>query len=119
LGMQVAAIEFGRNVLGLAGAHSTEFDRGAAHPVIAMITEWQDAVRGAQQRTETTELGGTMRLGAQDIELAAGSLAHAHYGAGVIRERHRHRYELNAHYLEAYRQAELRFSGVSPDGLVT
>ncbi|HUG72489.1 MAG TPA: CTP synthase [Steroidobacteraceae bacterium] len=118
LGMQVAAIEFGRNVLGLAGAHSTEFDRGAAHPVIAMITEWQDAMRGSQQRTETSDIGGTMRLGAQDIELGEGTLARALYGAEVIRERHRHRYEFNNNYLEQYRKAGLKFSGFSRDGLV-
>jgi CTP synthase len=118
LGMQVAAIEFGRNVLGLAGAHSTEFDRGSAHPVIAMITEWQDAMRGAQQRSEGSELGGTMRLGAQDVELAEGTLARALYGSEIIRERHRHRYEFNNNYLEQYRKAGMKFSGFSHDGLV-
>jgi CTP synthase len=118
LGMQVAAIEFGRNVLGLAGAHSTEFDRGAAHPVIAMITEWDDASHGAQRRSEASELGGTMRLGAQDVELAEGSLARALYGSEIIRERHRHRYEFNNNYLEQYRKAGLKFSGFSRDGLV-
>jgi CTP synthase len=118
LGMQVAAIEFGRNVMGLTGAHSTEFERGTAHPVIAMITEWQDAMRGLQHRTEKSDLGGTMRLGAQDIELSEGSLARSLYGAETIRERHRHRYEFNNNYLEAYRKAGMRFSGFSPDGLV-
>ena len=116
--MQVAAIEFGRNVLGLAGAHSTEFDRTSPHPVIAMITEWQDAARGAQQRSEKSELGGTMRLGAQDVELGEGTLARQLYGADVIRERHRHRYEFNNNYLEQYRKAGLKFSGFSHDGLV-
>jgi CTP synthase len=118
LGMQVAAIEFGRNVLGLAGAHSTEFDRGSPHPVIAMITEWQDAMRGTQERTEKSDLGGTMRLGAQDVELAEGSLARAMYGSDIIRERHRHRYEFNNNYLEQYRKAGMKFSGFSHDGLV-
>jgi CTP synthase len=118
LGMQVAAIEFGRNVLGLSGAHSTEFDRGSAHPVIAMITEWQDSARGAQQRSEKSELGGTMRLGAQEVELAEGTLARALYGNDVIRERHRHRFEFNNNYLEQYRKAGLKFSGFSRDGLV-
>jgi CTP synthase len=118
LGMQVAAIEFGRNVLGLTGAHSTEFDRGTAHPVIAMITEWEDAMRGSQQRTENSDAGGTMRLGAQDVELGEGTLARALYGAEVIRERHRHRYEFNNNYLEQYRKAGLKFSGFSRDGLV-
>jgi CTP synthase len=118
LGMQVAAIEFGRNVLGLTGAHSTEFDRGTAHPVIAMITEWQDAMRGSQQRTENSDVGGTMRLGAQDVELGEGTLARTLYGTEVIRERHRHRYEFNNNYLEQYRKAGLKFSGFSRDGLV-
>ncbi|MDQ2641709.1 MAG: CTP synthase [Pseudomonadota bacterium] len=118
LGMQVAAIEFGRNVLGLSGAHSTEFDRGSPHPVIAMITEWQDAMRGAQERSEKSDLGGTMRLGAQEVELAEGSLARGLYGADVIRERHRHRYEFNNNFLEQYRKAGMKFSGFSRDGLV-
>jgi len=118
LGMQVAVIEFGRNVLGLGGAHSTEFDRTSPHPVIAMITEWQDAARGAQQRTEKSDLGGTMRLGAQDVELGEGSLARQLYAHEVIRERHRHRYEFNNTYLEQYRKAGLKFSGFSHDGLV-
>ncbi len=118
LGMQVAAIEFGRNVLGLSGAHSTEFDRSSPHPVIAMITEWQDAMRGTQERSEKSDLGGTMRLGAQDVELAEGSLARTLYGADVIRERHRHRYEFNNNYLEPYRKAGMKFSGFSRDGLV-
>jgi CTP synthase len=118
LGMQVAAIEFGRHVLGLSGAHSTEFDRTTPHPVIAMITEWQDAARGAQQRTEKSDIGGTMRLGAQEVEMGEGTLAGALYGAEVIRERHRHRYEFNNNYLEQYRKAGLKFSGFSHDGLV-
>jgi CTP synthase len=118
LGMQVAAIEFGRHVLGLSGAHSTEFDRTTPHPVIAMITEWQDAARGAQQRSEKSDIGGTMRLGAQDVEMGEGTLAGALYGAEVIRERHRHRYEFNNNYLEQYRKAGLKFSGFSHDGLV-
>ncbi len=118
LGMQVAAIEFGRNVMGLAGAHSTEFERATPNPVIAMITEWQDAMRGSQQRTETSDLGGTMRLGAQDVELADGTLARALYGNEIIRERHRHRYEFNNNFLEAYRKGGMRFSGFSHDGLV-
>ncbi len=118
LGMQVAAIEFGRNVIGLDGAHSTEFERAAPHPVIAMITEWHDATRGAQLRTETSDLGGTMRLGAQDVTLAVDTRARVLYGSDVIRERHRHRYEFNNNFLEAYRKAGMRFSGFSRDGLV-
>jgi len=118
LGMQVAVIEYGRNVLGLAKAHSTEFDRSTANPVIAMITEWQDQARGSQQRTESSDMGGTMRLGAQDVELGDDTLARQLYGQPLIRERHRHRYEFNNNFLDRYRQAGMRFSGFSPDGLV-
>ena len=118
LGMQLAVIEYGRHVLGLDGATSTEFNRTTPHPVVALITEWQDALRGAQSRDESSNLGGTMRLGGQDVTLAEGTRARAVYGKGVIRERHRHRYEFNNTYLERYRAAGLTFSGLSPDGLV-
>jgi CTP synthase len=118
LGMQLAVIEFGRHVLGLEGANSTEFDRGAAHPVIALITEWQDAARGNQSRDESSAKGGTMRLGAQDVRLAEGTRARALYGREVIRERHRHRYEFNNGYLERYRDGGMGITGLSPDGLV-
>jgi CTP synthase len=118
LGMQLAIIEYGRNVLGLRDANSTEFNRVTPSPVIAMITEWQDAAQGVQQRTEASDLGGTMRLGAQDVELGEGTIARQLYGAEVIRERHRHRYEFNNNFLDRYRQAGLRFSGFSHDGLV-
>jgi CTP synthase len=105
-------------VLGLGKAHSTEFDRSTPNPVIAMITEWQDSARGAQQRSEGSELGGTMRLGAQDVELGEGTIAHSLYGQPVIRERHRHRFEFNNNFLDGYRQAGMRFAGFSHDGLV-
>jgi CTP synthase len=118
LGMQLAIIEFGRHVLGLDGAHSTEFNRATPHPVIALITEWQDRAQGIQSRSEQSDLGGTMRLGAQDVLLTAGSLARELYGRDVIAERHRHRYEFNNNYMEQYRGAGLRFSALSPDGLV-
>ena len=118
LGMQLAVIEYGRNVLGLEGANSTEFNRTAAHPVIALITEWQDAARGAQARDESSAMGGTMRLGAQDVRLAEGSRARALYGREVIRERHRHRYEFNNGYLDRYRGGGMGITGLSPDGLV-
>ena len=118
LGMQIAVIEYGRHVLGLTGANSTEFNRETPHPVIALITEWQDAMRGAQSRTDKSNLGGTMRLGGQDVKLAEGSQARAIYGKSVIRERHRHRYEFNNTYLDRYRSAGLSFSGMSPDELV-
>jgi len=118
LGMQLAIIEYARNVAGLEGAHSTEFNRGTAHPVIALITEWQDQKGTVEARTEQSNLGGTMRLGAQEVRVSHGSLAHAIYGADAIRERHRHRYEFNNNYLQRMMNAGLRFSGFSRDGLV-
>jgi CTP synthase len=118
LGMQLAIIEYGRNVLKFADAHSTEFNRATTHPVIALITEWQDAAQGAQVRDEKSALGGTMRLGAQDVKLAAGSKARDLYGRDVIAERHRHRFEFNNRYMEQYRKAGMNFSGLSADGLV-
>jgi CTP synthase len=118
LGMQLAIVEFGRNVLKLPDAHSTEFNRATPHRVIALITEWQDRTRGAQTRDESSQLGGTMRLGAQDVHLQPGTLARELYGRDVIAERHRHRFEFNNNYLEAYTRAGIRFSGLSHDGLV-
>jgi CTP synthase len=118
LGLQVAVIEFARDVLGLQQAHSTEFDRATPDPVIALITEWQERDGSLQARTERSELGGTMRLGAQECRLQPGSLARQTYGRDVIWERHRHRYEFNNRYLERMRAAGLVFSGFSVDGLV-
>ncbi|HSD53581.1 MAG TPA: CTP synthase [Burkholderiales bacterium] len=118
LGMQLAIIEYARNVAGLANAHSTEFNRATPHPVIALISEWQDQKGTLESRDEKSELGGTMRLGAQEVRISHGSLAHAVYGADVIRERHRHRYEFNNRYLQKMMNAGLRFSGFSRDGLV-
>jgi len=118
LGMQLAIIEYGRNALGLEQANSTEFNRATPHPVIALITEWQDAAKGAQARDEASGKGGSMRLGAQDVLLAEGSLARSLYARDVIRERHRHRYEFNNGYLDRYRDGGLRFSGLSRDDLV-
>jgi len=118
LGMQVAIVEYGRHVLGLTDANSTEFNRATPHPVIALISEWQDQVHGAQTRDESSAKGGTMRLGAQEVLLGAGTRVREIYGRDVIMERHRHRYEFNNHYLDRYRQAGLRFSGFSRDGLV-
>jgi CTP synthase len=118
LGMQLAIIEYGRHVLGYSDANSTEFNRASTHPVIALITEWQDAARGTQQRSEGTALGGTMRLGAQEVVLGAGTRAREIYGRDTMAERHRHRFEFNNGYLEAYRRAGLVFSGFSRDGLV-
>jgi CTP synthase len=118
LGMQLAIIEYARNVLALKGANSTEFDRATHHPVIALITEWQDLERGQQVRDERSDLGGSMRLGAQEARLVSGSLAHSLYGKDSIFERHRHRYEFNNHYLDELTAAGLSFSGFSADGLV-
>lgn len=118
LGMQLAIIEYARSVAGLEGAHSTEFNRAAPHPVIALISEWQDQKGTVEQRTEKSEMGGTMRLGAQEIRLSHGSRVHQIYGSDVIAERHRHRYEFNNRYLQKLMNAGLRFSGFSRDGLV-
>jgi CTP synthase len=118
LGMQLAIVEYARNVLALKGANSTEFDRATTHPVIALITEWQDLERGQQVRNEKSDLGGSMRLGAQEAKLVAGSLVRSIYGKETIFERHRHRYEFNNHYLDELTAAGLSFSGFSADGLV-
>jgi CTP synthase len=113
LGMQCAVIEYARNVAGLAGAHSTEFDRSTAHPVIALITEWQDEQGLRQKRDEQSDLGGTMRLGAQKCRIEPASLAREVYGSDEIMERHRHRYEVNGNYLSQLGAAGMRFSGLS------
>ncbi|HET7651034.1 MAG TPA: CTP synthase [Gammaproteobacteria bacterium] len=118
LGLQVAVIEFARNVAGIKGAHSTEFQRNAADPVIAMITEWKDRSGQLETRSEESDLGGTMRLGSQECRLASGSLARKVYGKDTIFERHRHRYEFNNNYLEQLKSKGLVFSGFSVDGLV-
>jgi CTP synthase len=118
LGMQLAIVEYARNVAGLEGANSTEFNRSAPHPVIALISEWQDQKGTVEQRTDRSELGGTMRLGAQEVRLSHGSRAHQIYGSDVIAERHRHRFEFNNRYLQKIMNAGLRFSGFSRDGLV-
>ncbi len=118
LGMQVAVIEFARGVLGLAGANSTEFERGAADPVIALITEWRDRSGETLKRDDRSELGGTMRLGAQESRIRSGTLARSTYGRDAIHERHRHRYEFNNNYLEAMQKAGLSIAALSEDGLV-
>ncbi len=116
LGMQVAVIEFARHVAGLEGAHSTEFRPDAAHPVIALITEWQARDGHIERRGAQSDLGGSMRLGAQCCRLATGSLAHGCYGTDEIMERHRHRYEFNNGYLDRLTASGLRISGRSCDG---
>ena len=118
LGMQLAIIEYARNVAELEGANSTEFNRAAPHPVIALISEWQDQKGTVEQRTDNSDLGGTMRLGAQEVRLSHGSRAHQIYGSDLIMERHRHRFEFNNRYLQKLMNAGLRFSGFSRDGLV-
>jgi CTP synthase len=116
LGMQLAVIEYARNVAGLEGAHSTELNDQTPHPVIALITEWLDREGKVEQRSENSDIGGTMRLGGQKCTLQAGSLAREVYGSDVITERHRHRYEVNNIYLPKLEQAGLRISGKSSEG---
>jgi CTP synthase len=116
LGMQVAVIEFARNVAGLSGAHSTEFETTSPHPVIALITEWQDASGQVEHRDANSQIGGTMRLGGQKCQLVPDSLGRKVYGQDVITERHRHRYEFNNQYLERLEAAGLRVCGKSMDG---
>jgi len=112
LGMQVATIEYARHVAGLQDANSTEFEPATPHPVIALITEWKDADGSIQQRDVNSDLGGTMRLGAQSSDVAKGTLAHSIYG-DVVTERHRHRYEANVHYLDQLRAAGLVISALT------
>lgn len=116
LGMQVAVIEYARHVAGLAQANSTEFDKHSAHPVIGLITEWVDLDGNVEQRSAETDLGGTMRLGAQVCHLVEGSRSAQMYGATEIRERHRHRYEVNNHYVPLLEKAGLLIAGRSADG---
>jgi CTP synthase len=113
LGMQLAVIEFSRDVAGLSGAHSTEFEPDTPHPVIALITEWQQRDGKIERRDATSDLGGTMRLGGQECILEATSVASAVYGSARIVERHRHRYEVNDHYLPRLQEAGLKVSGTS------
>ncbi|WP_210397004.1 CTP synthase [Motiliproteus sediminis] len=116
LGMQVAVIEFARNVAGLAGANSSEFGPDFEHPVVGLITEWTTSDGDVETRSEDTDLGGTMRLGGQECRLAVDTTAHACYGKEVIVERHRHRYEVNSNYVEQLEAAGLRIAGRSMDG---
>jgi len=116
LGMQVAVIEYARNVAGLKDAHSTEFREHTPEPVVGLITEWLDATGEKEERTEESDLGGTMRLGAQDCVLTEGSTIVGCYGKKTIRERHRHRYEVNNHFLPRLEEAGLQISGRSADG---
>ncbi len=117
-GMQAAVVEYARNVAGLEGANSTENDPQAPHPVIGLITEWRTSSGVLEQRDEASDLGGTMRLGAQQCRLKPGSRVREIYGSDVIVERHRHRYEFNNHYRTALKEAGLSFSGKSMDDLL-
>jgi len=116
LGMQVAVIEYARHVAGLAGAHSTEFRPDTPHPVIALITEWQTEDGHVERRSADSDLGGSMRLGAQKCRLQDGSRARSLYGQEIIEERHRHRYEFNNGYRDVLQKAGLNLVGMSLDG---
>ena len=116
LGMQLAVFEIARHLAGLAAADSTEFDPDAVDPVIALISEWQDASGRRERRTADSDLGGSMRLGGQACRLAAGSLARELYGAETSVERHRHRYEFNNHYAARLEAAGMAITGRSLDG---
>jgi CTP synthase len=113
LGMQLATIEFARNVVGLAGANSTEFDPDTPHPVVALITEWMDRTGRIERRDSQSDLGGTMRLGAQKCPVVPGTLAARIYGSEV-NERHRHRYEVNTIYVPQLEAAGYRVSARTP-----
>ena len=115
LGMQVAVIEYARNVLKLSGAHSSEFDNKTSHPVIGLISEWMDSKGEIEKRDENSDLGGTMRLGSQECLLSGNSLTSSLYGKNVIQERHRHRYEVNNNYLDQMESAGLNIVGKSRD----
>jgi CTP synthase len=112
LGMQVATIEYARHMAGMTGANSTEFEPEGAYPVIALIDEWQDADGSIQKRDASSDLGGTMRLGAQSSDVKPGTIAHAIYG-DVVTERHRHRYEANEKYLQRLQDAGLVISAIT------
>jgi CTP synthase len=113
LGLQIAIVEYARNVVGLADANSTEFDEKTANPVIAMICQWLDKTGKIEKRNSESELGGTMRLGSQECKLMSGSLAHKVYGNERVVERHRHRYEVNNNLLNKLTEKGLIISGRS------
>ena len=115
LGMQLAAIEYARNVLGLTAANSTEFEPNTIHPIIGLVTEWQEANGNKKLRSNESDFGGTMRLGAQRSYLMKNSLVHSIYQKTIISERHRHRYELNNNYLPQLKEKGLSISGFSQD----
>jgi CTP synthase len=113
LGMQVAMIEFARNVCHMEDANSTEFDAKSSHPVIGLITEWVDTDGNIEKRSKDSDMGGTMRLGTQKSYLVKNTMAHTIYGADEILERHRHRYEVNNNYVPQFQEAGLQVGGWS------
>ena len=115
LGMHVALVEYARDVCGLEGADSTEMNASTPHPIVALITEWMNADGSSEQRSEASDLGGTMRLGAQPCHLEPGSKSREIYGTETIEERHRHRYEVNNNYLDKLQQAGMSIAGWSAD----
>ncbi|HKJ18912.1 MAG TPA: CTP synthase [Xanthomonadales bacterium] len=117
-GLQAAVVEFARNVCGLEGACSTEVNPDCKHPVIGMITEWLDRSGQVEHRDEESDLGGTMRLGAQKCRLRRDSLAHQLYGDEIITERHRHRYEFNNHYRDEMQKHGMVLAGISMDEML-
>jgi len=118
LGLQAAVIDYARNVAGLEGANSTEFDKKCEHPVIALISEWTTVTGTTEVRDENSDLGGTMRLGGQKCVLDKNSITYECYGEREIVERHRHRYEFNNDYLETFAAAGLKLAGKSVDGML-
>ena len=117
-GMHAAVVDFARHIAGLEGANSSENDRNAEHPVIALIAEWKTVAGEVERRDEASDLGGTMRLGAQECRLKAGTLSREMYGQDVIRERHRHRYEFNNRYRQQFKDLGLIIAGKSMDDLL-
>jgi CTP synthase len=115
LGMQIAVIEYARNVCGMTNANSTEFNAQTEYPVVGLITEWVDEEGNKEQRSEDSDLGGTMRLGSQVCHLIPGSVAHSIYGSEQIEERHRHRFEVNNNLLPRIKEAGLVVGGLSAD----
>ena len=115
LGMQVALIEYARHVAGMKDAHSTEFNKNTPYPVVGLITEWLDSDGNVEQRTDRSDMGGTMRLGSQNCNLKANTKAREIYGSDIVSERHRHRYEVNNNFVAQLEEAGLKISGLSAD----
>ncbi|AFN36079.1 CTP synthase [Taylorella equigenitalis] len=113
LGMQLATIEYARNVAGLEGASSTELDPNTPYPIVALITEWTNKDGSVEQRSQESNLGGTMRKGSQEVPVKSGTLAYSIYG-DMVNERHRHRYEVNTNYIDKLEKAGLVISAITP-----